>query len=104
MTTTIFTNRSNTLQFKQLLLASMALAFMALAGPAFAQTAVLQPVVNITTIFLNTAVAVTLGIATIAVIVAGYKMMFQGASFRDVSNLLLGGAVSGGAGAIASLF
>ena len=78
-----------------------ALAVLA-STPAYAQ--VLQPVVNASALIQNTVTAVALGLMTIAVTVAGYKIMFAGANFRDVSNLLIGGAVSGGAAAIAALF
>ena len=36
--------------------------------------------------------------------IAGYKIMFQGATFRDCSNLLIGACVCGGAGALAATF
>jgi len=41
---------------------------------------------------------------TVGVGIAGYKIMFAGASFRDVSNLLFGGAIAGAAAGIATVF
>lgn len=83
--------------------ACVAAATLAMAAaPAYAQ--VLQPVVNATNLITNTVTGVTLAIMTIAFCIAGYKMAFQGANFSSVSNLVMGGAVSGGAAAIAALF
>lgn len=73
-----------------------------LSHPAFAQA--LQPVINASNIARDTAVGVCLGILTVAWAVAGYKMTFQGAGFAQVSSLIVGGAISGAAAAIAALF
>ena len=43
-------------------------------------------------------------IATIGVCMCGYKITMEGATFRDVSNKLLGCGVIGGASAIAAAF
>jgi hypothetical protein len=71
-------------------------------NPAMAQA--LEPVVRGATIARDTVVAITLLLMTVGVGMAGYKIMFAGASFRDVSNLLFGGAIAGAAAAIAAVF
>ena len=77
-------------------------AGLAATDPAMAQA--LEPVVRGATIARDTVVAITLLLMTVGVGMAGYKIMFAGASFRDVSNLLFGGAVAGAAAAIATVF
>ena len=77
-------------------------AALAAANPAMAQA--LEPVVRGATIARDTVVAITLLLMTVGVGMAGYKIMFAGASFRDVSNLLFGGANAGAAAAIAAVF
>lgn len=81
---------------------TMALFSLLLTDSALAQA--LEPVVHASDIARDTAVTVCAGILTVAWAVAGYKMTFQGAAFRDVSSLVLGGAISGAAAAIAKLF
>ena len=63
-------------------------AALAATSPAMAQA--LEPVVRGATIARDTVVAITLLLMTVGVGMAGYKIMFAGASFRDVSNLLFG--------------
>ena len=77
-------------------------AALAASSPAMAQA--LEPVVRAATIARDTVVAITLVLMTVGVGMAGYKIMFAGASFRDVSNLLFGGAIAGAAAAIAAVF
>jgi hypothetical protein len=77
-------------------------AGLAATSPATAQA--LAPVVRGATIARDTVVAITLLLMTVGVGIAGYKIMFAGASFRDVSNLLFGGALAGAAAAIAAVF
>jgi type IV secretion system protein VirB2 len=55
-------------------------------------------VVNVNTILVTVSVAVV----TIAIIWAGFKMIFQGARLADVANVLIGGTLVGGAGAMAA--
>ena len=55
-------------------------------------------VVNVNTILVTVSVAVV----TIAIIWAGFKMIFQGARLTDVANVLIGGTLVGGAGAMAA--
>ena len=77
-------------------------AALAATSPAMAQA--LKPVARGATIARDTVVAITLLLMTVGVGMAGYKIMFAGASFRDVSNLLFGGAIAGAAAAIAAVF
>ena len=77
-------------------------AALAATSPAMAQA--LEPVVRGATIARDTVVAITLLLMTVGVGMAGYKILFAGASFRDVSNLLFGGAIAGAAAAIAAVF
>ena len=77
-------------------------AGLAATDPALAQA--LEPVVRGATIARDTVVAITLLLMTVGVGMAGYKIMFAGASFRDVSNMLFGGAIAGAAAAIATVF
>ena len=79
-----------------------ALVALSATSPAMAQA--LEPVVRGATIARDTVVAITLLLMTVGVGMAGYKIMFAGASFRDVSNLLFGGAIAGAAAAIAAVF
>lgn len=46
--------------------------------------------------------ALSVVVVTIAIIIAGYKMGFAGAQFRDVIGILIGGALIGGASAMAA--
>ncbi|MEO7852444.1 MAG: TrbC/VirB2 family protein [Rubrivivax sp.] len=54
-------------------------------------------VVNVQTIL----VAISIAVVTIAIIWAGFKMIFQGARLADVANVLIGGTLVGGAAAFA---
>jgi type IV secretion system protein VirB2 len=54
-------------------------------------------VTNVQTILVTISVAVV----TIAIIWAGFKMIFQGARLADVANVLIGGTLVGGAAAFA---
>lgn len=55
-------------------------------------------VTNVNTIL----VTISIAVVTIAIIWAGFKMIFQGARLADVSNVLIGGTLVGGAGAMAA--
>ena len=46
-------------------------------------------------------VTVSIAVVTIAIIWAGFKMIFQGARLADVANVLIGGTLIGGAAAFA---
>ena len=73
-----------------------------MTDPVVAQA--LAPVVRSATIIRDTVVAVALLVMTAAIGIAGFRVAFSGASFRDVSNLVIGGALAGGAAAIAAIF
>ena len=47
-------------------------------------------------------VTVSVAVVTIAIIWAGFKMIFQGARLADVANVLIGGTLVGGAAAVAA--
>lgn len=47
-------------------------------------------------------VTISIAVVTIAIIWAGFKMIFQGARLTDVANILIGGTLVGGAAAFAS--
>jgi len=47
-------------------------------------------------------VTISVAVVTIAIIWAGFKMVFQGARLADVANVLIGGTLIGGAAAFAS--
>lgn len=83
----------------------------ALAGLATSLTAVMPRLVlaqgfekaNTTVTNVNTIlVTISIGVVTIAIIWAGFKMIFQGARLADVANILMGGTLIGGASAFAS--
>ncbi|MBW8848015.1 MAG: TrbC/VirB2 family protein [Burkholderiales bacterium] len=70
------------------------------ASPALAAgfDKVNDTVTNVNTIL----VTISIAVVTIAIIWAGFKMIFQGARLADVSNVLIGGTLVGGAGAMAA--
>ncbi|MGN6825900.1 TrbC/VirB2 family protein [Paucibacter sp. M5-1] len=47
-------------------------------------------------------VTISVAVVTIAIIWAGFKMIFQGARLADVANVLIGGTLVGGAAAFAT--
>jgi type IV secretion system protein VirB2 len=75
-------------------------ALLALPGIAWAQgfDKINTTVTNVQTILITISIAVV----TIAIIWAGFKMIFQGARLADVANVLIGGTLIGGAAAFAS--
>ena len=79
-------------------LAAAALAL--LSRPALAQgfDKINTTVSNVNAILVTISVAVV----TIAIIWAGFKMIFQGARLADVANVLIGGTLVGGAAAFAA--
>jgi type IV secretion system protein VirB2 len=81
---------------------SLTTANFLMTDPSIAQA--LAPVVRSATIIRDTVVAIALLVMTAAIGIAGYRVAFSGASFRDVSNLVVGGALAGGAAAIAAIF
>ena len=47
-------------------------------------------------------VTISVAVVTMAIIWAGFKMIFQGARLADIANILIGGTLIGGAAAFAS--
>lgn len=73
-------------------------AALAWDGPAYAQLSNVNNLLqNIETVLKGAGVTV----ASIAIIVSGYKIIFQGARFEDVSKILIGGLLIGGATSMA---
>ena len=79
--------------------ATMAAAIALLPKLALAQgfDKINTTVTNVNAILVTISVAVV----TIAIIWAGFKMIFQGARLADVANVLIGGTIIGGAAAFA---
>ena len=76
-----------------------------LAGALISPLAAAQGFDKINTTVTNVqAILVTISVAvvTIAIIWAGFKMIFQGARLTDVANVLIGGTLIGGAAVFAS--
>ncbi|KQY88250.1 TrbC/VirB2 family protein [Pelomonas sp. Root1444] len=48
-------------------------------------------------------VSIAIAVVTIAIMWAGFKIIFQGARLADVANILIGSTLIGGASAIAAL-
>src|ERR1035438_4275692 len=81
------------------LLKGVALVGASAATPAFAQIARVNTVMtNIQT----TLVGVSVIAFTIALIWAGFKMAFQHAKWSEISNIVIGGIIVGGAAGIAA--
>ena len=76
----------------------VASAFAPARGGAQGFTKISTTVNNVQAILVTISVAVV----TIAIIWAGFKMIFQGARLADVANVLLGGTLVGGAAAFAA--
>ena len=77
----------------------MGLAVMLEAHPAWAQISkVNQVMTNVQTVLVG--VAVTL--FTVAIMWAGFKMAFQQAQWSEISNVVIGGILVGGAAGIAA--
>jgi type IV secretion system protein VirB2 len=79
----------------------LAMLFALIPDLAHAQAstdAVEQAVIDLTTLLTT----IGIGIVTIAIMVAGYKMAFQAARFSDVANILIGGTLAGGAAALSA--
>ena len=77
----------------------LGLAVMLEAHPAWAQISKVNTVMtNVQTVLVG--VAVTL--FTVAIMWAGFKMAFQQAQWSEISNLVIGGILVGGAAGIAA--
>ena len=78
---------------------------LSLAAALISQAAGAQGFDKINTTVMHVqAILVTISVAvvTIAIIWAGFKMIFQGARLADVANVLIGGTLIGGAAIFAS--
>lgn len=76
------------------MLSSLAMAGTG-GGPEGAATDIIDTVVSILQ-------AVGVGLFTIAIMWAGYRIAFQGARFADVANVVIGGILVGGAAVFAA--
>lgn len=74
-----------------------------LATANSSQAAGLQKVNTLVQNILDALTYIQIGVVTIAVIVAGYKVLFQGQTFREVAPILVGGIIIGAAAEIAKL-
>ncbi|MBK1611912.1 hypothetical protein CKO44_00310 [Rubrivivax gelatinosus] len=78
----------------------LCIASALLPPPVFAQgfEKVNETVIKIEDIL----IVISIAVVTIAIIWAGFKMIFQGARLSDVANVLIGGTLIGGAAAFSS--
>ena len=76
---------------------------MVLAVANSAQAAGLQKVNTLVQNVLDSMIYIQIGVVTLAVIIAGYKVLFQGQTFREVAPIIVGGIIIGAAGEIAKL-
>jgi len=102
MTNVHLHNRAPSLMQRWLVIGAAMLATAMLADPATAQA--LEPVVRAGTIIRDTVVGLCLLLLTTAWGIAGYKIAFTSANVRDVSGNIIGGAIAGGAAALAAVF
>ncbi len=77
---------------------TLALAIRTQAAQAAGFDRINTTVSNVNAILVTVSVAVV----TIAIIWAGFKMIFQGARLADVANVLIGGTLVGGAASFAA--
>ena len=75
------------------------LALALVAAPAHAQ---LEKVNTTLTLIQTTLIGVSVVCLTIAIIWAGYKMIFQHARWTGISNIVIGGILIGASGPIAA--
>ena len=74
-------------------------ALFAVSAPAFAQITKVDTVMtNVQNVLMGVAVTAF----TIALLWAGFKMAFQHAKWSEISNIVIGGIIAGGAGGIAA--
>ena len=80
-----------------------AVALASIAGlPRLASTQGFDKINTTVTNVQTILVTISIAVVTIAIIWAGFKMIFQGARLADVANVLIGGTLVGGAAAFAS--
>ena len=78
------------------------LALALLVMPALASADGFEKINTTVTNVQTILVTISIAVVTIAIIWAGFKMIFQGARLADVANVLIGGTLIGGAAAFAS--
>jgi type IV secretion system protein VirB2 len=91
-------NRKPTIQRLRLSAASAILLLAVAKAGAQGFDKINDTVVNVNAILTTISIAVV----TIAIIWAGFKMIFQGARLSDVANILMGATLIGGASAMAA--
>lgn len=84
--------------FKRTSLASV--GGLMLSSPAFAQLQKVNDIMDNVATALTAASVIT---ATVAILWAGYKVLFGGQTFREAAPILIGGLLIGGAAQIASM-
>ena len=84
--------------FRSRLMPALALGLVSALARAQGFDKINTPVANVNAIL----VTISIAVVTIAIIWAGFKMIFQGARLADVANVLIGGTLVGGAAAFAS--
>jgi type IV secretion system protein VirB2 len=84
---------------KQSPIAAVAIILTLISAPAFAQ---ISKVDSVLTNVQNVLSGVAVTSFTIALIWAGFKMAFQHAKWSEISNIVIGGILVGGASGIAS--
>jgi type IV secretion system protein VirB2 len=77
----------------------LALVLALASGPVYAQ---LEKVNTTLSLIQTTLIGVSVICLTIAIIWAGYKMIFQHARWTDISNIVIGGILIGASGPIAA--
>jgi type IV secretion system protein VirB2 len=83
-------------------LPATAVTFLAFVVPALAAAQGFDKINTTVTNVQTILVTISIAVVTIAIIWAGFKMIFQGARLADVANVLIGGTLVGGAAAFAS--
>lgn len=76
---------------------------MVLAVANSAQAAGLQKVNTLVQNILDSMIYIQVGVVTLAIIIAGFKVLYQGQTFREVAPIIVGGIVIGAAGEVAKL-
>jgi type IV secretion system protein VirB2 len=100
----ILPNAVSHAEYRRLASSQWMSAFAAILSIAAANAASAQGFdrVNTTVINVSTILAtISVSVVTIAIIWAGFKMIFQGARLADVANILMGGTLVGGAAGFA---
>lgn len=84
--------------FRSRLMPALALGLVSALARAQGFDKINTTVANVNAIL----VTISIAVVTIAIIWAGFKMIFQGARLADVANVLIGGTLVGGAAAFAA--